>query len=566
MSRKKNAKTKYSHRKNGAVKQAGAVPEQQGEAQAVQTSADTEAAEQPAGAEAVQPTAEAEPEQQPAGAETVHQPADTEAAEQPAGTEPVQPSAEAESAQPSAKSEPLQESAEQIAGQPAEVSQPSEPSSAMAEEEMFLAAGRKRRKMLRILLTIFIIAGVLMSGLCWKMGVFQRSGHDLKQQMTTNPENTAAAKAGTAADTTAATAASTTASAASAVQNDEDEPVTYTNIALLGVDSRKKDLKSGDNRSDIITIVSINNRTKNVKLLSVYRDTYLKVSYDDSYYDKANTAFSLGGGYQTLHMLNTNFDLNITDYVTVGFLAVINSIDAIGGVDVDIQEDEINEMNEHMTYMSKQLKIKDDPITHAGLQHLNGIQATAYCRVRHTAGNDYKRTDRQRLVMKLVLDKIKKGNLGTLIGVASGVLPEIDSSLSWSEILSLLQNFSEYNIVQSNGVPQEDMLYEGYINGAADVIPKDLASNTRWVHKYLYHDLSYQVPMSVLKISDHIASVTGCWYDDPLTTDVNEALQAQQRVSGAIPYTYEAVYGPEESDTAESSYGQTGTNSGTGTP
>ena len=506
MSRKKNAKTKYSHRKNGAVKPAGAVP-----------------------------------------------------AQQPAGEEPEQPSAEEEPAQQPAEEEPAQPSAEE--------SRPSEQTSADAEEETYLAAGRKRRKMLRILLAVFIAAGLLMSGLCWKMGVFQRSGHDLKQQMTTNPENTATtAKAAAASDTSAAAAASTAASAAAAVQNDADEPVTYTNIALLGVDSRKKDLKSGDNRSDIITIVSINNRTKNVKLLSVYRDTYLKVSYDDSYYDKANTAFSLGGGYQTLHMLNTNFDLNITDYVTVGFLAVINSIDAIGGVDVNIQEDEINEMNEHMTYMSKQLKIKDDPITHAGLQHLNGIQATAYCRVRHTAGNDYKRTDRQRLVMKLVLDKIKKGNLGTLIGVASGVLPEIDSSLSWSEILSLLQDFSEYNIVQSNGVPQEDMLYEGYINGAADVIPKDLASNTRWVHKYLYHDLSYQVPMSVLKISDHIASVTGCWYDDPKTADVNEALQAQQRVSGAIPYTYEAVYGSEDSGTAESSGGQTGTNSRTGTP
>lgn len=548
MSKKKNSKNRYLHHKSGAAQKANAASLQKEDTQPLKTSANDESPN---------PSAEQTAEQT------------------------VQPSEELTAVQSADADKP----SEQIA----ENTKEAIPFSS-EEEDRYSAAGRKRRKMLRILLAVFVAAGVIMSGLCWKMGVFQRSGHDLKQQMTTNPENTkASADTGASTGTSAATASS---AASASVPDDTDGPVTYTNIAILGVDSRKKDLKSGDNRSDIITIVSINNRTKNVKLLSVYRDTYLKVSYDNTYYDKANTAFSLGGGTQTLHMLNTNFDLNITDYVTVGFLGVINSIDAIGGVDVDIQEDEINEMNEHMTYMSKQLKIKDDPITHAGLQHLNGIQATAYCRVRHTAGNDYKRTDRQRLVMKLVLDKIKKGNLGTLISVASGVLPEIDTSLSWSEILSLLQNFTEYNIVQSSGVPRENMLYEGYINGAADVIPKDLASNTKWVHRYLYHDLSYQVPMSVLQISDHIASVTGCWYDDPVTTDVNEALQAQQRAAGAIPYTYEAVYGSEESDTSGSgesgtsgsgnsssgssaysrngstgeSYGYAGTNSRTGTP
>ncbi|MCI2049703.1 MAG: LCP family protein [Lachnospiraceae bacterium] len=427
---------------------------------------------------------------------------------------------------------------------------------------------------LLVALIALLATGFLLFFICLNVGAFN-ANNDLIQTSTTSSgnreENSADGKsseAGTAGQTetaavsssqgassvaavsgtTAVPASAATSAAAGVSQPDEaDIPVTYTNIVLLGVDSRKKKLEKGDNRSDIITIISINNKTKNIKLLSVYRDTYLKTGYSDNSFDKANAAFAYGGGKQAIDMLNTNLDLNITDYITIGFQGVINSINAIGGVDVDIQQDEIDEMNEHMHYMSQQLKITDYPITHPGLQHLNGIQATAYCRVRHTSGNDYKRTDRQRTVMKKVLSKIKEGNLSTLVSVAAGVLPEISTSMSWSEILSLLNNYGEYAIIGSSGVPREDMRYEGYVRGMACVVPKDLASNVKWIHQYLYNDAEYRVPMYLLKISDRISSDTGCWYDDPDTPE-NEALETQQRVSGITPYTYEAVYGSGEAE------------------
>ena len=116
----------------------------------------------------------------------------------------------------------------------------------------------------------------------------------------------------------------------------------YRTIALLGIDSRKDDYGRG-NRSDCIILAILNNKTKEVNLVSVYRDTYLKISGRGL--DKVTHAYSFGGPELALSTLNTNLDLNITEFVTVNFEAVVDCVDAIGGIELDITVEEIKYIN-----------------------------------------------------------------------------------------------------------------------------------------------------------------------------------------------------------------------------
>ena len=182
----------------------------------------------------------------------------------------------------------------------------------------------------------------------------------------------------------------------------------YTNIALFGVDSREKELEKST-RSDTMIIASINNQTGEVKMVSVYRDTYLDVG--NGVFTKCNAAYAKGGPEQAIAMLNSNLDLNITDFVTVGFGGLTQVINDVGGITLDIQPEEIRPLNDYQISMvgtssdgihfTAQEGKDYTPITQAGEQLCNGLQATAYCRIRYTAGNDFRRTQRQRTVIKL---------------------------------------------------------------------------------------------------------------------------------------------------------------------
>ena len=123
----------------------------------------------------------------------------------------------------------------------------------------------------------------------------------------------------------------------------------YTTIGLIGLDGRDGELKSGA-RSDTMIIASINNDTKKVKLVSVYRDTYLRIGEDsegNGQYDKANAAYKKGGPEQFLSMLNTNLDLNVTDFVSVDFQAVAEAVELLGGIDVELKEEEVVHLNNY---------------------------------------------------------------------------------------------------------------------------------------------------------------------------------------------------------------------------
>lgn len=282
----------------------------------------------------------------------------------------------------------------------------------------------------------------------------------------------------------------------------------YRNIALFGVDSTTGALTK-NTRSDTIMIASINLDTGDCKLVSVYRDTYLNLSNDT--YNKCNSAYAKGGPEMAINMLNMNLDMNITDFVTVGFAGLTDTIDALGGIMIDVDEAEIHHLNSYQFTMAEDLKRTYKEVTQTGYQKLNGLQATAYCRIRYTAGDDFKRAERQREVLMAVAEEAKKASPATLNEIANNVFNEIYTSLDLSEILELLGDISKYNIVDQAGFPDEQYRATGTIGSKGScVIPVDLTQNVEWLHEFLF-DEDYSASTEVQTYSDKIKSDTGSY-------------------------------------------------------
>lgn len=281
----------------------------------------------------------------------------------------------------------------------------------------------------------------------------------------------------------------------------------YTNIALFGLDSTQQSLDAGNNRTDVMIIASINNKSGEVRLVSLYRDTYLDIG--DGNYQKANAAYAFGGPEQAIKMINTNLDLNITDYVTVGFGGVADLVDEVGGVEIDVQSDEIEHLNNYQSTMATEIGKEYVPVTAPGMQTLNGLQATAYCRIRYTDGGDFKRTERQKEVLSKAFEKLKKSGPITMIKAANSLSSEIRTSLNPAEIASLALKAMRFNISETNGFPNDQYRTVGYIGDQSCVIPVHLTDNVAWLHQYLFGDSSYQVSSAVQAISDQISAKSG---------------------------------------------------------
>lgn len=276
----------------------------------------------------------------------------------------------------------------------------------------------------------------------------------------------------------------------------------YRNIALFGVDSTTGALTK-NTRSDTIMIASINQDTGECKLVSVYRDTYLNLSNDS--YNKCNSAYAKGGPEQAISMLNMNLDLNITDFVTVGFAGLTDTIDALGGVYIDVDDAEINHLNNYQLCIAEDLKRSYTPVTSTGYQLLDGLQATGYCRIRYTAGDDFKRAERQREVLSAVADQAKKASLPKLTETANAVFSEVYTSLDLSEIVDMLGNVSTYYISETAGFPDESMRATGTIGSKGScVIPTNLEENVKWLHQFLFDDSSYEPSATVQRCSEQI--------------------------------------------------------------
>lgn len=290
------------------------------------------------------------------------------------------------------------------------------------------------------------------------------------------------------------------------VINDGMEKEGYTTLALFGGDSRDGELEAGTH-ADTIILASINNKTKEIRMISVYRDTLLKQA--DDTYKKANNAYFCGGPKEAINMLNRNLDLDVTDYATVDFSALVDTIDLLGGIDIDIQEEEIQYINKFMDETARVAGTDVNYIDHAGLQHLDGTQATTYARIRSTAGGDFTRTERQRLVIEKIFDKAVSTNLTTINKIIDEVFPKISTSLSLKEILSLASGAAQYKLGDSDGFPF-DTAFTSYNNAGSVVVAVGLAENVEQLHKFLYPEEEYtSVSATVQTISDEIANLTG---------------------------------------------------------
>lgn len=288
--------------------------------------------------------------------------------------------------------------------------------------------------------------------------------------------------------------------------NDDNTVKGYRNIALFGVDARDGELGKGT-RSDSIIIASINLDTQEIKLISVFRDTYLNLGNDT--YNKCNAAYANGGPEQAISMLNMNLDLNITDYVTIGFGGLIDSVDALGGIEMEVTEAEISHLNNYQLSMSKELGVDYIPIEHSGKQLLNGMQATAYCRIRYTKGDDFRRAERQRDVLTAMMDKAKGASVSSLTDMVNAILPEVQTSLGVNEIVSVLGSLAGYNVVASDGFPFEENRRGANVGSKGScVIPDNLEENVIELHEILYPDSDYKPSRQVESISDEIETMT----------------------------------------------------------
>ena len=283
----------------------------------------------------------------------------------------------------------------------------------------------------------------------------------------------------------------------------------YTNIAIFGLDNRGNGNYDQGN-SDVIMIASINNDTKEVKLVSVYRDTYLNVGKGK--YSKANSAYSKGGAKQAVQMLNTNLDLNIKEYMCVDWAAVVEAIDALEGVEIEITEQERKMINDLTIEIDYYVGSNTSKIKEAGVQNLTGAQATAYARIRKTAGNDFKRSSRQRIVLEAMLNKAKQSDVGTLLNICNAVFDDVSTSLTLNEIIGLARHVKEYSIGATTGFPFE--MTTKQLSGSGDtVVPIGLEDDVAMLHEYMFGVTDYEASKTVQAISDAIINKTGVTED-----------------------------------------------------
>lgn len=331
----------------------------------------------------------------------------------------------------------------------------------------------------------------------------------------------------------------------------------YTTIALVGIDSRDDKLKS-DWNSDTMIIASINTDTKKVKLVSVYRDTYLCLGEDEdenNSYGLANSAYCTGGAKKMINMLNKNLDMNISDFVTVNFQAVAETVELLGGIDVEMKKEEVVHLNNYCVETSEVTGMDYTPLEEIeGVHHLNGVQAVAYARIRKTSGNDFRRAARQREVIYRIVEKAKNSSIATLNTVLDKIFPMIYTSLTEKEILSMGMNMLSYDIEDQTGFPF-DHLYGDTVKEAMDgvdcVLPITLESNVIKLHEFLYPEDSYVPSNEVKTYSQEIIDKSGFGEESRLEHSEDGSLAAYRETDTESADTTENTADTQEESTAD---------------
>lgn len=273
-------------------------------------------------------------------------------------------------------------------------------------------------------------------------------------------------------------------------------------FAIFGVDSRSNQIGKGT-RSDSIMVANVNHETKEIKVASIYRDTYVDI--DGHGLDKITHAHAYGGPVFAMDTINRNFDLDINKYITVNFGNVAEVVDDIGGIELDITSSEVQYINKYIDEINKVDKTNSAHITTAGTQKVDGTQAVAYSRIRYTAGGDYKRAERQRTVLLKMFEAAKKQSTVKLLKIVDKMMGQIGTNYSSGEVIEVLSYLAKYNMEETKGFPNR--LWGGTIDGTWYAVPVTLESNAKALHSYLYGDEDYEPSDKVKEISSEIEKV-----------------------------------------------------------
>lgn len=276
----------------------------------------------------------------------------------------------------------------------------------------------------------------------------------------------------------------------------------FINILLLGTDSRDMD-DLEDGRSDMMMVASINTKTYDVTLTSLYRDTFTKIG-NTSTYQRMNTGLFFGGVKLALQTINQSLDLNIDKYVIVNWEIVVETVDAVGGIEIDLQSNELKEMNAAANTSAVALDRLDDYyyLNKAGVQTLDGLHALGYGRMRYDVGGDTMRTERQRIVINAVVDKIKAMKVKDMKKLVYKIAPMVETNLKLTDILSLGVNVGKYKINTGDGWPYNYAF--AYIEEMSVIVPTSLYSNVRDFHEKVFGQEGYKPSSKVAEISDRI--------------------------------------------------------------
>ena len=281
----------------------------------------------------------------------------------------------------------------------------------------------------------------------------------------------------------------------------------YRNILVLGTDARKGQ-EDSEVRSDAIIVASINEETDEVKLFSVFRDTLLDV--DDGTLDKITHAYAYGGPQQSLKAINKNLDLNIDEVVVINWKTVADMIDAVGGIEIDVQESELEELNKYIPNTAKNVDGPSDTVESAGKQTLNGVQAVTYARIRKDAATgDYRRNERMKIVFSETFKEVKHAGPLKMLSVARHAMPEVKTNMGTISIVKLILKARSFDMTDSTtGFPYD---VEGWTGSAWYGVPVNLSNNVSKLHGQFFDQEGYTPSETVQEISYSIANRTGIY-------------------------------------------------------
>ncbi len=256
-------------------------------------------------------------------------------------------------------------------------------------------------------------------------------------------------------------------------------------ILLIGNDSRSQD---EEGRSDAMILLSISSKTKTIQMISLLRDMYVEIPGHDG--NRLNAAYAFGGAELLLETVRQNLGIEVNRYIVVNFQAFANLVDAAGGVDLELSNEEVQWVNAYLNEynMLRNMPIDTDYLdtSLSGMIHLNGPQALAYSRNRYI-GTDFGRTERQRKVLSAVIKKLPLAAVTNMKELIDGLFPNLTTNLTKGECLRLsLQagKFAVYELVQSS-VPVSGTYSNASIRGMT-VLQVDFEANKKYLQEQIY--------------------------------------------------------------------------------